>query len=182
MEAIRLRGLRVALAARRRRLRRRARRALARPHRTIVVPLLGSAESEHALDLACRTAADRRSHVLLLAPLFVEAELPLGAHMHDEERDLHEELVRTRALAESYGIGVRTRIVRARHGQLGVAVAEAADEQHATLIVLGAPVESQRGFRQPFSRDVWSVLKDAPCRVMLSTGRPIRGLSGRVAA
>jgi nucleotide-binding universal stress UspA family protein len=170
------------MAARRRRLRRGARRALARPHRTIVVPLLGSEESEHALDLACRIAADRSSHVLLLAPLFVEAELPLDAHMHDEEEALHEELARTRALAESYGVGVRTRVARARHGQLGAAVADAADEQHATLIVLGAPIESQRGFRQPFSRDVWSVLKDAPCRVMISTGRSMRGLSRRVAA
>ena len=42
----------------------------------------------------------------------------------------------------------------------------------APLIVLGAPVDSQRGFRRPFSRDVWSVLNDAPCPVMIATGAP----------
>jgi nucleotide-binding universal stress UspA family protein len=154
----------------RRQLRRTTRRALAKPHKTIVVPLLGSAESEHALDLACRIAADRGSRVLLLAPLFVDAELPLDAYMHEEERALHRELDRTHAIAESYGVAVRTRIERARHGELGAAVARAADDQNATLIVVGAPTDSERGFRRPFSRDVWSVLKYAPCRVMISTG------------
>ena len=180
-----MRSLRRILAAadvRRRQLRRGTRRALAKPHRTIVVPLLDSAESEHALDLACRIAADRGSRVLLLAPLFVDAELPVDAHMHEEERALHAELERTRALAESYGVAVRTRIERARHGQLGAAVARAADDQQATLIVLGARADSDRGFRQPFSRDVWSVLKDAPCRVMVSTGRQARSRERRVAA
>lgn len=171
MSRERHRRIAAAVEARRRTLRRRTRRTLAKPHKTIVVPLLDSAESEHALDLACRIAADRGSRVLLLAPLFVEAELPLDAHMQAEELALHAELERTRALAESYGIAVRTRIERARSGQLGAAVARAADDQSATLIVLGARADSQRGFRQPFSRDVWSVLKDAPCRVMISTGQ-----------
>lgn len=171
-----------AVAAERRRLRRSAGRRLAKPHRTIVVPLLGSAESEHALDLACRMAADRGSRVLLVAPLFVEAELPLDAHMRNEERELHAELERTQAIAESYGIAARGRVARTRHGQLGAAVAELADEQHATLIVVGAPVQTRDGFRRPFSRDVWSVLKDAPCRVMISTGRRPSAASGRDAA
>ena len=30
----------------------------------------------------------------------------------------------------------------------------------------------QRGFRRPFSRDVWSVLNDAPCPVLIATGEP----------
>jgi nucleotide-binding universal stress UspA family protein len=149
-------------------LRRRARRALAKSHRTIVVPLLGAPASEHALDLACSLAVDRGARVLLLAPLFVEPELPLDAHFADEERELRLELARTRALAESYGIAVRGRIVRTRHGQLGAVVAEAVDQQHATLVVLGEPVRSRDGFREPFSRDVWSVLRHAPCRVMIT--------------
>ena len=146
------------------------------------MPLLGAAESEHALDLACRIAADRGSRVLLLAPLFVDAELPLEAHMRAEEPALHAELERTRALAESYGIAVRTRVERARHGQLGAAVARAADDQNATLVVVAARPDSPRGFRQPFSRDVWSVLKDVPCRVLISTGPHDRANVRRTAA
>jgi len=41
--------------------------------------------------------------------------------------------------------------------------------------VLGAPAASQHGFRRPFSRDVWSVLNDARCPVMIATGMPANG-------
>ena len=117
-----------------RRVRRFTRRTLARPHRTLVVPILAGPESEHALALACRIAADRRSRILVLAPLFVESELPLDAHFHDEECELHEELARARALVESYGVLARGRIVRVREGQVGRAVADEADATRASLI------------------------------------------------
>jgi hypothetical protein len=140
----------------------------------VVVPLLDAEQTRHALDLACRLAADRGSRVLLLAPLYVDWELPLDAHFEQEEAALHLELGRERALAESYGVGAHTQIVRTRPGELGSGVAEAAVEVRASLIVVGAPVDSQRGFRRPFSRDVWSVLNDAPCPVMIATGAPPR--------
>jgi nucleotide-binding universal stress UspA family protein len=157
-------------AQHRRRVHQQARRALAGLHRTIVVALLETEESEHALDLACLLAADRGARVLLVAPLFVDPELPLDAHFDEDEAQLRVELARTRALASSYGVAIRERVVRTRHGQLGEAVARVADENRATLIVVGAPIESRNGFKRPFSRDVWSVLKDAPCRVMIATG------------
>jgi nucleotide-binding universal stress UspA family protein len=138
----------------------------------VVVPLLEHERTRHALDLACRLAADRGARVLLLAPLFVELELPFDAHFQSEEAALALELGRERALAERYGVGVHGQIVRARHGQLGRAVAEAAERVSASLIVLGTAVDSQRGFRRPFSRDVWSVLHDAPCPVLIATGPP----------
>jgi hypothetical protein len=138
----------------------------------VVVPLLDEEYTRHALDLACRLAADRGAHVLLLAPLFVDWELPLDAHFQPEEKVLRVELGRERALAESYGIGAHGQIVRARPGQLGRAVADAAEDVRASLVVVGAAIESQRGFRQPFSRDVWSVLHDAPCPVMIAATSP----------
>ena len=68
----------------RHRARRLARRTAAVAYRSIVVPLLGRAETEHALDLACRLAADRRAHVILVAPLIVDQELPLNAQFEQE--------------------------------------------------------------------------------------------------
>jgi hypothetical protein len=153
----------------RRRLRRAA-HGLAGRRRMVVVPLLEPEHTRHALDLACLLAAERGSRVLLLAPLFVDWELPLDAHFKSEQAALRVELDRERALAESYGISAHGTVVRARHGELGRAVAEAAEDVRASMIVVGAAVESQRGIRQPFSRDVWSVLQDAPCRVMITTG------------
>jgi nucleotide-binding universal stress UspA family protein len=138
----------------------------------VVVPLLDAEQTRHALDLACRLAADRGSRVLLLAPLYVDWELPLNAHFQREEAALRVELDREGAIAESYGVGAHGQIVRTRPGELGRGVAEAAVEVRASLIVIGAPVESQRGFRRPFSRDVWSVLNDAPCPVLIATGAP----------
>ena len=138
----------------------------------VIVPLLDEEHTGHALDLACRLAADRGARVLLLAPLFVDWELPLNAHFHREEATLRVELSRERALAESYGIGAHGQIVRARPGELGRAVADAAEDVRASLVVVGAAIESQRGFRHPFSRDVWSVLHDAPCPVMISATSP----------
>src|SRR3989440_11301239 len=106
--------------------------------RMVVLPLLATEPTRHVLDLACRLAADRGSRVLLLAPLYVDWELPLDAHFTREEAALRVELGRERALAESYGVSAHGAIVRARPGELGRGVAEAAVDVRASLIVLGA--------------------------------------------
>jgi hypothetical protein len=159
------------LARGRRRLRRAAYPLVGR-WRMVVVPLLEPQHTRHALDLASRLAFERGTRLLLLAPLYVDWELPLNAHFRQEEAALRDELKRERAIAESYGVSSHTQIVRTRPGELGRGVAEAASEVNASLIILGAAVDSQRGFRRPFSRDVWSVLNDAPCPVMVATGEP----------
>jgi basic amino acid/polyamine antiporter, APA family len=142
---------------------------LGRHPETIVVPLLDEKSTRRALDVACRLAADRESRLLLIAPLFVELELPIDAHFEAEEASLQAELRRKQGVAESAGVRSDGRIVRARHGELGLGVARAAAEANASLVVVGAAIAPRRGFRRPFSRDVWSVLQDAPCPVLLAT-------------
>jgi nucleotide-binding universal stress UspA family protein len=144
-------------------------------YRSIVVPLLERAETEHALDLACRLAADRRARVLLVAPLVVERELPLDAHFDGELTALRARLESATAVASSYGVAVRREILRTRPGSLGEDVANVAAEHRAELVVVGAPVESRRGFRRAFSRDVLQLVRDAPCRVMIATGPAVTG-------
>jgi nucleotide-binding universal stress UspA family protein len=143
-------------------------------YRSIVVPLLDQDETEHALDLACRLAADRRARVVLVAPLVVERELPLDAHMDGQLNDLKERLECASAVASSYGVGVRREIVRTRPGSFGEDVARVAAERRAELVVVGAPVESRRGFHRAFPRDVLLLLRNTPCRVMIATG-PVAG-------
>jgi nucleotide-binding universal stress UspA family protein len=145
-------------------------------YRSIVVPLLDKQETEHALDLACRLAADRRARVVLVAPLVVERELPLDAHMDGRLADLKKRLESAAAVAASYGVGVRREIVRTRPGCLGDDVAHVAAEHRAELLVVGAPVQSRRGFHRAFSRDVLLLVRDAPCRVMIATG-PVAGMA-----
>jgi nucleotide-binding universal stress UspA family protein len=146
-------------------------------YRSIVVPLLARDETEHALDLACRLAADRRARVVLVAPLVVERELPLDAHFDVEVAELRERIDSAAAVAASYGVGVRREIVRTRPGRLGEEVARVAAERHAELVVVGAPVESRRGFRHAFPPEVLNLVQAAPCRVMIATG-PVAGRAG----
>jgi nucleotide-binding universal stress UspA family protein len=156
------------------RLRRRARRFALRTqavaYRSIVVPLFDQEETEHALVLACRLAADRRARIVLVAPAVLERELPLNAHLDGALTELKERLESATAVASSYGVAVRREIVRTRPGTFGEDVARIAAERHAELVVVGAPVESRRGFRRAFSRDVLLLARDAPCRVMIATG------------
>ena len=139
-------------------------------YRSILVPLLDEEETEHALDLACRLATDRGAQIVLVAPLVVERELPLNAHMDGMLTSLKERLESAAAVAASYGVAVRREIVRARPGSLGEDVARVAAERRAELVVVGAPVESRRGFHRAFSRDVLLLVRDAPCRVLIATG------------
>jgi nucleotide-binding universal stress UspA family protein len=155
-------------------VRRLARRTAAIRYRSIVVPLLGRDETVHALDLACRLAADRGARVVLVAPLVVDQELPLNAHFDGELGALRARLADAAALAESYGVSARRQIVRTRARALGGELAEVAADHRAELVVVGAPVESRRGFVQAFPREVFSILREAPCRVMVATG-PVAG-------
>jgi nucleotide-binding universal stress UspA family protein len=149
-------------------------------YRSIVVPLLDAAETEHALDLACRLAADRGARVVLVAPAFLDRELPLNARLDGQLSALQERLESAAAVADSYGVGVRRELVRARPGSLGEEVARVAAERRAELVVVGAAVESRRGFSRAFSREVLLLLRDAPCRVMIATG-PVAGTGAKAA-
>ena len=154
----------------RRRARRMARWTGSIAYRSIVVPLLARQETEHAIDLACRVAADRGARLILVAPLVVELELPLDARFDGELRTLKDRLEAATAVAASYGVGVRQEIVRTRPLSFGEEVARVASERRAELVVVGAPVESRRGFHRAFPRDVLQLVRDAPCRVMIATG------------
>jgi len=153
-----------------RRLRRLARRTAAVPYRSMVVPLLGRAETAHAVELACRLAADRGGRVILVAPLVVEPELPLDADFSEEVAALQARLDEAAKTAASYGVTVKRMLVRTRERALGHELAEVAGDYRAEVVVVGAPISSRRGFRRAFPAEVMSVLREAPCRVLVVTG------------
>jgi nucleotide-binding universal stress UspA family protein len=162
-----------------RRARRLARWTGSIAYRSIVVPLLALEETEHALALACRLAADRGARVVVVAPLVVERELPLDAHFDAEGAELEERLQTAAAAVSSSGVTLRQEIVRTRPGRLGDDIARIAAEHRAELLVVGAPVESRQGFRRAFSREILLLLRAARCRVLIATG-PVAG-TGTVA-
>jgi nucleotide-binding universal stress UspA family protein len=143
-------------------------------YRSIVVPLLDLEETEHALTLGYRLAADRGARIVAVAPLVVDRELPLDAHVDAERAALEQQLDAATAAVSSGGVKLRREIVHTRPGRLGEDIARIAAEHRAELVVVGAPVESRRGFRRAFPHEILLLLRAAPCRVMIATG-PVAG-------
>jgi len=130
-------------------------------YRSILVPVADNRETDQALDVACRLAAEHACSITAVVVIEVPPVLPLASHMLEEEADAKLLLQRAQAVGDSYGIRVLGRIVRGR--EAGPAIADEANARHVELVVLGA----RRRRRQPFSRTVESVLKRSNCRVLV---------------
>jgi basic amino acid/polyamine antiporter, APA family len=138
-------------------------------YRTIVVPVVRSAESEEALVAAARLAAERGARVIVLHVLEVPLDLPLDAELPEAEDEADDLLDEARALVEGYGIRVVPRLVRSRSAS--AAIADEALRLNADLVVIGAPRRRPTRPRLPiFGRTVDRVLKLSPCRVLLAAG------------
>ena len=136
-------------------------------YRNILVPVKPGRESEEAIDLACRLAAERRASIAALSVVVVPLDLPLETPLEAEEAQADAALDAAAAIAELYGVGVTERIVRARSA--GRAIVDEAERRTSEIIVMGAPRAARRG--GVFSDTVDFVLKHAPCRVMVAAGR-----------
>jgi nucleotide-binding universal stress UspA family protein len=144
-------------------------------YRSILVPLAGNAETDQALDVACRLAAEHRASITAVAVIEVPPSLPLEAHMDDEESKAKRLLRRADAVGESYGIHVVGRVVRGR--EAGEALADEAAARRVDLVVVGA----RRQRRKPFGQTVETVLRLSPCRVLVIAPPPAQ-VPSRVAA
>jgi nucleotide-binding universal stress UspA family protein len=136
-------------------------------YRRIVVPLVADEESETAMALAAELADDHGSTITAIVVIEVPAELPLEAHMLEEEAGAKRALEDARAIGYARGVNVRTRTLRARLA--GEAIVAAANEARADLVVLHAARKQALGPRaRKFGKTVDHVLKHAPSRVMVA--------------
>ncbi len=142
--------------------------AMALEYRNVLVPVVWRRESEAAVDLACRLAAERGGSIVALSVLEVELELPLDAPLPgNAERKAHDLLDEVRAIGDAYGVNVIGRLVRARRA--GRAIVDEAERRNSEIIVMGAPRRDQHRRRgRIFGGTVDFVLKNAPCRVMVA--------------
>jgi basic amino acid/polyamine antiporter, APA family len=139
--------------------------AIALEYRNILVPVSDALESEEAVDLACRLAAQRGATIIAVTVVEVPLELPLDARLPEDEKRADELLDEARAIGDSYGVNVIGRLLRARSA--GRAIVDEAARRQAEIIVIGAPRKERRGRRGIFGDTVDFVLKHAPCRVMV---------------
>jgi basic amino acid/polyamine antiporter, APA family len=137
----------------------------------ILVPVAAGYPSDEAMDVACRLARERRSRIVAITVVEVPLDLPLDAYLPEQVTIANEQLDEARAIGESYGVPVTTRIVRARNS--GRAIVDEAIRRGAEIIVMGGPrrIRLQRGRRAIFGDTVDFVLKHAPTRVMVAAGR-----------
>ena len=137
--------------------------AAALEYRRLLVPVLDGLESDEAMAVASRLAAERGAAIAAAHPLVVSLAQPLDADLPDEEDRADDLLDEARAIGELYGVNVFSRIVRARSA--GRAIVDEAEQRGTEIIVLGAP---RSGRRSIFDETVDYVLKHAPCRVMVA--------------
>lgn len=137
-----------------------------RGYRRLLVPIAANRESERAVDLACRLAADSHASITALAIVEIPALLPLDAHMVDVEDEVRRRLERVGVTGDAYGVEVSPKLVRAR--DVGAAIVASAVATGVELIVIGAPRRRLRSSSAVvFGSTVGHVLRNARCRVML---------------
>jgi APA family basic amino acid/polyamine antiporter len=139
-------------------------------YRTILVPVLRTAESEEALVAAARLASERRATIVILHVLEVSLDQPLDADLHAQEEVGYQILDEAEALLEGYaGVRIASRLVRARSA--GPAIVEEAARRDAEVAILGASRAKVRGGKPIFGRTVDYVLRNSPTRVLVVAGR-----------
>ena len=131
------------------------------------MPVLEGRASDEALDIAAGLAAERGAQITAVYVVEVPLDQPLSADLPDEEALANRELDEARAIGASYGVTVIPRLVRARSA--GAAIVREAERRASEIIVLGAPRKDlSRRKRAIFGRTVDYVLKNAPCRVLVT--------------
>ena len=141
--------------------------ALALEYRRLLVPVLPGRASDEALDIAAGLAAERGAQITAVSVVEVPLDLPLSAELTAEEEIANRELDEARAIGESYGVTVITRLVRARNA--GPAIVREAERRDSEIVVIGAPRrDASSRKRAIFGRTVDHVLKHAPCRVLVT--------------
>jgi basic amino acid/polyamine antiporter, APA family len=139
-------------------------------YRTILVPVLRTAESEEALVAAARLATERRATIVILHVLEVPLESPLDADLHEREEAAYEILDEAQALLEGYaGVRIVSRLERERSA--GRAIVDEAARRDAEVIILGAARTKMRGGKPIFGRTVDYVLRNSPTRVAVIAGK-----------
>jgi nucleotide-binding universal stress UspA family protein len=127
-------------------------------YRRIVVPLGDDDESELGVALAAELAPEGGAAITAVVVIEVPPELPLDAHMLDEEALARRALEKANAIAASRGVRLRSRIVRAR-------------ARGEAIVAAGADLIVVRASRHPgtalFGRTIDYVLRHAGCRVLV---------------
>jgi nucleotide-binding universal stress UspA family protein len=134
-------------------------------YRRLVVPLSG-AESGRAVEIACALATEHGATVTAAVVIEVSPLLPLDARMDEEELEARAALLRAEAIADTFGVRLDGRTIRAR--EAGRAIVDLVEDTHAELVVITAAHKRRAyGRRASLGATVRHVLTKSPCRALV---------------
>ena len=116
--------------------------------------------------MTCGRSAERSATIVALRVIVVPMDRVIDSPLPAEEAEADRLLDDARLAADSYGVRLIDRVVRAR--QSGRAIVDEATRRQSEIVVLGAPRSPHKAI---FGKTVDYVLKHAPCRVMVAAGR-----------
>ena len=137
-------------------------------YRRLVVPLAAGPESETAMEIASELADEHGATISAVVVIEVPKQLPLDAHMLEEESDARKLLEEARAIGASRGVAVRARVLRAR--KTGKTIINEAKNGDTDIVILRAPHSERR--QRVFGKTATYVLQHAPYRVLIVSPPP----------
>ncbi len=134
-------------------------------YKNILVSVDGGSADQEAVQLACRLAKGSRGKVYVIYVIQISRTLPLEVELRPEMEKGERMLELAERAADEEDYEVETEMLQAR--EAGPAIVEEAVERKVDLIVMG--LSYRRRFGQFNLGDTAPyVLKNAPCRVLLS--------------
>lgn len=138
--------------------------------RKILVPVIGTEADEEAIRLACTLAKEKKGNIWAVYVVTIKRNLPLNAEIEPDIKRAEEILDHMESIAEELGQEIETDLLQAR--EEGPAIVDEAAERGVDLIIMGVTYKTR--FGQFTMGDVMPyVLKNAPCRVILSHQPPV---------
>jgi nucleotide-binding universal stress UspA family protein len=134
---------------------------------SVLVAVRGEPSDDEAVRLACELIGSSKGSLYILYVIEVERGLPLDAEIAPSTARGEEILKRVEAVAKSFKCKTEAELVQAR--QAGCAVVQEAVDKAVDAIVVGVPYMQRFGFFS-LGDTIPYVLKNAPCRVIISRG------------
>jgi len=130
----------------------------------ILVPVIGTAADDEAINLACRLAKKDKGKIWAVYVVTLKRTLPLDAELESEIKAAEDILDHAERIAEEQEYELETDLLQAR--EAGPTIIDEAVEHEVDLILIGVQYKMRFG-QFSLGNVVPYVLKYAPCRVIL---------------
>lgn len=133
----------------------------------ILVPTRGGIETE-TVQIACQIAKEQNAIITAVNVIEVPFAFPLNSHIFHRPKDSDSVLQRAEAIAGEYGVQINLKQIFAR--SVATTLVELVDTEHFDLLIIGAPVSSDKKQYHGLGAVTDRILHEANCRVWVCRG------------